>query len=245
MNKLVHMDNYGLYRDNGLICVPANTRANDINRKKLFEVLKNLGFKINVKIVKFLDVELDFDAGTISPYVKLNINIIYVNTKSNHPANVIMQIPKGVERISHNSSAEEIFNLQKKVYEKALKREGHNTVLSFSPPVRPKCTTRRRDVIWFNLPINMQLKTKIGKVFFKLLDKHFLRNSVLAKVLRVTKQLLNIIKRHNTRLLQAERVGKVKTKLCNCRDSNNCPLDGRCLIEGVVYSAKSVIANFF
>lgn len=93
----------------------------------------------------------------------------------------------------------------------------------------------------------MQLKTKIGKLFFKLLDKHLPRNSALAKVFNRSKvtlsysymsNLLNLIKRHNTRLLQAERVEVVKTKLCNCRYCNNCPLGGECQIEVMVYSAK-------
>lgn len=86
----------------------------------LFEVFKNLSFKItfeiNIKKVKFLGGELNLDVGTVLPYLKPNTNIIYVNTNQiKHLANVIKQIPKGIEsRISHNSITEDIFNLKKK-----------------------------------------------------------------------------------------------------------------------------------
>lgn len=69
------------------------------------------------------------------------------------------------------------------------------------------------------------------------MDKHFPRNAVLAKVSNRSKvklsyscksNFLNIIKRHNIRLLQGG-------KNCNWRD---CPLCSKCQVEYAVYSAE-------
>ena len=43
---------------------------------------------------------------------------------------------------------------------------------------------------------------------------------------------------HNKKLLNREKVKEAETtKTCNCRKSNDCPLDGSCLSESVVYKA--------
>lgn len=44
MNEFVHIDNHAIYRGDGLICVLANTRANNVIKKKLFKILKKIGF---------------------------------------------------------------------------------------------------------------------------------------------------------------------------------------------------------
>lgn len=98
--------------------VPADNRANVVIRKKLFKTIKDFGFRITVEvnmiIVQFLDVEFNLSAYTVSPYFKPNTSLKYVNTRFNHPANVIRYIPKGVEcRIFCNSSTKEIFQFKK------------------------------------------------------------------------------------------------------------------------------------
>lgn len=57
--------------------------------------------------------------------------------------------------------------------------------------------------------------------------------------------ILNIIKSHKTRLLQEERFGEAKTKPYNCSNRSNCPLDGQCQIEAVIYSAEVSDGNHF
>lgn len=176
MNELVHKSNHDLYGEDGLICVPANIRANNVIRKKLFRVLEKFGFKYYCRkkyenSLIFFNVKLSLPADTVSLNLKRNTNLKYVNTKSNHTENVIKHITKGVDcRIPRNSSTEKIFEQKKMVYVKALRREGHKTGLILLPPARPKRKTRRRDMILFNLSFNLQLKTKISKPFFKLLD---------------------------------------------------------------------------
>lgn len=119
INKFVHIDSHGLYRDDDLMTVPNNRRANNTIQKKLFKIFKELGFKIMVemdkKIFQYLNAESDLIAGTVSPYTKPNAVIKYMNTKSNHPVSVIRHIPRGVEcKISRNSSTNEMLNYKKK-----------------------------------------------------------------------------------------------------------------------------------
>ena len=55
------------------------------------------------------------------------------------------------------------------------------------------------------------------------------------------KNMKNIIKQHNARVLKnQEHLGK---RSCNCRVKDNCPLDGKCLHECIVYQANVVTNN--
>ena len=75
----------------------------------------------NKKVVDFLDVTLNFKDGTYKPYQKPDIKVSYINGQSNHPPNIIKQLPKTIEqRLSNNSSNERIFNEAAQLYEKAL-----------------------------------------------------------------------------------------------------------------------------
>ena len=50
----------------------------------------------NMKIVNYLDVTFDLNTGTFKPYHKPGNEINYVNVNSNHPPNVIKQIPLSI-----------------------------------------------------------------------------------------------------------------------------------------------------
>ena len=47
--------------------------------------------------VNFLDVTLDLDQDTYEPYTKENNMIKYVHARSNHPHNILKNIPLGNE----------------------------------------------------------------------------------------------------------------------------------------------------
>ena len=69
-----------------------------------------------------LDVTLNLANGTYRPYRKANESLLYINTSSNHPPQVIEQLPTSIsERLSNKSSSEEIFNASKYEHETALK----------------------------------------------------------------------------------------------------------------------------
>ena len=68
-----------------------------------------------------LDVTFDLTNSTYCPYRKPNDHPQYINTKSNHPPNIIKQIPASISRrISDNSSNEDAFNKAKPVHSKQI-----------------------------------------------------------------------------------------------------------------------------
>ena len=69
------------------------------------------------------------------PYKKPNDKLLYINTESNHPPEVIKHIPISInKRLNQNSSNEQIFNSSKKEYEEALKQSGYkNFDLKYDP----------------------------------------------------------------------------------------------------------------
>ena len=90
--------NSGLYRDDGFILLRNVNRQNvDRIRKNVIKIFKEVGFKIeiktNLKIVDFLDVTFNLANDTYRPYKNPNDPLLYVNTSSNHPHQVIKHIP--------------------------------------------------------------------------------------------------------------------------------------------------------
>ena len=95
-------------------------------QKRIIRAFKFLGFKIeistNIRIVNFLDVTLDLSNNSYKPFIKTNQNPSYINVNSNHPKNIIKQIPKAVNlRIGKLSANEKIFKESSKRYIDALK----------------------------------------------------------------------------------------------------------------------------
>ena len=95
---------------------------------------------------------------------------------------------------------------------------------------------RHHKIIWFNPPFSQSVKTNnIGKIFLKLVRKHFPRHHKLHKIFNPNtlklsyccmKNILNIIKQHNATVLATSTTTKL---LCNCRNKDTCPVDGSCL----------------
>ena len=93
-------------------------------------MFKEIGFKIeietNLKIVNFLDVTFNLADSTYRPYRKPNDNLLYIHTSSNHPPQVIKyRLDSIKERLSNNSSNEQVLNSTKPEYEKTLKDSGY------------------------------------------------------------------------------------------------------------------------
>ena len=74
----------------------------DRTRKQLHELFKEEGLKITVDIcggqVDFLDIILDADQKSHRPYKKPNDTPLYINTQSNHPKNIIGNIPDMISK---------------------------------------------------------------------------------------------------------------------------------------------------
>ena len=119
-----------LYRHDGpALLRNLNRQETDKVRKNIIGVFKDIGFSLekenNLKEVDFLHVSLNLRSGTYRPYKKPNDRLLYIYRLSNHPLNVIKQIPNSIqERLSKKSSNEEIFNTTKCEYEDNLKKSG-------------------------------------------------------------------------------------------------------------------------
>ena len=124
--KVTNKKDCGLYRDDGLLIL-RNLNGQQINRmrKNVLKIFKDINFTIdvetNLKIVDFLDITFNLNNDIYRPYKKPN-DLLYINKSLNHPPQIINQLPKIIdERLSRNSSNEEVFNSSKCQYEKALR----------------------------------------------------------------------------------------------------------------------------
>ena len=100
----------------------------------------------------------------------------YIHVESDHPPNIIKQLPISVEkRISDLSSSEEIFMQSKQFYQDALVKSGYTYEIKCNPSVSPVNHRRKRQrkIIWFNPPYSKIVTTNVGKKFLNLIDKHF------------------------------------------------------------------------
>lgn len=248
LSKEIGKPQVGLYRDDGLVIVRnLNGQQTDRTRKKIIKIFKEIGFDIeietNLKEVNFLDITFNLSNGTYKPYKKPNDKLMYINTSSNHPPQVIKQLPTSIsKRLSENSSNENIFNEAKGEYEKALKESGYSNPLQFVPKQQTK-RNRQRNIIWFNPPFSKNVETNIAKKFLQLIDKHFPRTNDLHKIFNrntlkvsysTTENMTQIINKHNKKTTSSNETKT--TAVCNCRDKEKCPLDGtNCMKTSVVY----------
>ena len=193
---------------------------------------------------------MNLENGKYSPFMKPNSTPLYVNSLSNHPPNIIKNLPTMIERrISDISCNEEEFDKAKAPYSEALKKSGYSHELKFqeNPPATSSTTRRRRrNVLWFNPPYNGNVKTDIGRKFFKLLHKHFPPGHNLHKLINKNSVKLSyscmpnvqrLIKSINQRALNEDKVGTTQ-KTCNCRNQSECPLQNKCLEKALVYKAS-------
>ena len=255
----------GLYRDDMLLITYGNGHDTDRLRKDICLIFRNEGLILTCESqastkVDFLDINFDLTEESFKPYQKPNDSLLYINSMSDHPACIKRSLPNMIEhRISRLCSSEMIFKKEKTPYEAALKTAGYNNVnLMYRPEgSQPKKNSRKRNnkrsVAWFNPPFSSIVKTKVGKVFFSILEKNFPKDSPLRKIMNRNYVKLSyccmpnvhsIISGLNRRKMdqyhETDELLKHKGnshKTCNCPKSSSCPLDGNCLIESVVYLA--------
>lgn len=243
---------FGLYRDDGLGALKVTRKSKmEQKRKAIFKMFNKLGLEItidtNLETVNFLDATLSIKDGKYWPYSKPNNNTVYVHTQSNHPPYVLKQIPTSInQRLCEISCDKEHFDRAKEPYEKALKDSGHNAKLKFqdiNTPSTPK-RNRQRKVIWYNPPFNAEVKTNFGQEFLRILDsnfpkQHFLHKFLNRKTVKIgyscTRNMETIIAAHNRQMLNDE---EDKERPCNCRNKAECPLNGKCCTQTVIYRAE-------
>ena len=95
---------------------------------------------------------------------------------------------------------------------------------------------------------NELVSTNIGKQFLQLIEKHFPTDHKLRKCINrnciklsysCTKNMKNIILTHNKKVsTKQNNPAETQTSTCNCRNKQNCPLDGKCKTGAIVYRAS-------
>ena len=109
---------------------------------------------------------------------------MYINKHSNHPPNIINEVPKAIsKRLTSISCNKNVFDRNIGIYNTALKNSGFDQTLTYDEQDEPTSDSvneesnqtrkRKRNIIWYNPPYSMSVKTNVGKIFFKLLRKHF------------------------------------------------------------------------
>ena len=138
LESILSKTNFGLYRDDGLSLI-RNLNGQQTDKKR--KTFKGIGFSIhmqtNLKEGDFLDVALNLQNDTYRPCKKPNDKLLYIHSSSNHPPQIIKQLPNSISEIlSKNSSNQEIFNTAKIEYEGALKKLGYNIDLKYTNNMR-------------------------------------------------------------------------------------------------------------
>jgi hypothetical protein len=253
--KMLGVDS-GIYRDDGLMVTDLAPRGVEQLKKKLSAIFRKEKLEItieaNKKRVEFLDIYLDLDLDEYGPFRKPGDTPVYVHSQSNHPRKVLENIPLGInKRLSRISSSKEIFDKAAPEYEDALRKSGYENKLEYNPD-EGECDSsvpkrkRSRKIIYFNPPYSRDVKTNVGRKFLQIMDKHFPPENPLSKIFnrnsvkmsyRCTANLGRKIAAHNAKILKNVKNEGEDRRMCSCRKKDMCPVDGKCLEEGVVYQA--------
>lgn len=248
----------GLYRDDGLGIFNERPRQIESIKKSICKAFTDNGLKItieaNKKIVNFLDVTLDLQEGTHAPFTKPNNTPLYIHLNSNHPPSITKNIPVAInKRLNEISSNKHLFDNAAPAYQNALRNSGYKHQLAFEQTdisEKPKSKNRKRNITWFNPPFSQNVSTNIGKRFLNIVKESFKNEHPLRKIfnrntLKVSYSCMPNLERkindHNKSIL-----GKTlqsPAKKCNCRTKTNCPMNGECLINNVIYQATVVTDN--
>ena len=192
-----------------------------------------------------MDVTFNLITGLYTPYKTPNDNLLYINTSSDHPPQIIKQPANSIDKIlCENSANEQVFNTVKPVYENASRKSGYKSSFKCSDEIHENNSKKTQSITWSNPPFSHTVKTKVTKSFLRLLDKHFPKSRSLYKIfnrntIKVSYSCMNnvsqIIKKLNKNVSNKK---QKQTNPCNCRNKNECPLNGNCRVQKVIYKCS-------
>ena len=249
-------ESVGLYRDDGLLILKGTGgRQADQARKDLHRMFNEFDLKVTAQInnhqVNFLDVTFNLNEENYHPHRKPNNDPLYIDSRSNHPPNIIKQLPKSInDRLSALSSNEKPFKASAPLYDNALSCINYNIKLEYSDKQKRSAQNsnpkRKRNIIWFNPPYSKNVRTNVTYKFLALIDKHFPKSSVLHKIFNRNSVKVSYscmpnaksnISNHDRRVLN-NKMTSINEKTCNCRAESKCPLEGKFLTTSIVCKAE-------
>ena len=260
LKRYIKKDDSGLYRDDFISVVALSGPQVERLRKNLFNFFGQYKLKItieaNIKATDFLDISMNLETGIHRPFRKEDSVPTYINVNSNHPPHIKQNLPIMIsKRISKLSSNEEVFNEEANLYNEGLRQAGYIEKIHYiqddQPNNQSSSKTRKRKIIYFCPPWNDALASNLGRRFLELVDQCF-KDTPLAKLFNrntvkvsysCTKNMKSIITGNNMKLLRPRPNGNHSVpegneRECNCRSGYPCPVDGKCLRSGLVYSCK-------
>ena len=162
MNK----KDFELFRDDGLGILRTTTGPEtDQKRKSIIKVFKECGlsitYKVNKKIVDFLGVRFNVNGKTYETCRKPNNEPVYINIQSNHPPNIIADIPKAIsKRLTNISCNKNVFDRNVGIYQAALKNSGFDGKITYNDQSEQannvnieeanQARKRKRAITWYN-----------------------------------------------------------------------------------------------
>lgn len=140
-----------------------------------------------MKIVNYLDVTLILTTGKYYPLRKPDNNPLYINTKSNHPASIIRQIPASISTwisslscdpqtlINHHSYTMMPLDPVLPMKQSSMRKTG-------KPQQKRRIEPAHVTLFWFNPRFSQSIQTNVAKSFHPLIDKNFTKSHKLHKI---------------------------------------------------------------
>ena len=189
--------------------------------------------------MNFLDVTLGLTTAKYKPYNKPDNIPLYINVKSNHPLNIMKNLPESISRrINKLSSDKCVFDNSRNLYNNALammilKITSNLTQILARISVEIRTGKERSyGSIFF---IVAMFPPTLVKVFLTILDRHFPKSHKLYKIfnwnnVKISYSSLSnfasIINSHKE--IINNNIPKPCAPTCNCRSKTSCPLNGVC-----------------
>ena len=132
-------DNNSLTEDGHFTVLKPKT---DRKCESITKVFKECGLSIkcavNKIIVDFLDVRFNLNDQTYEPYRKPNNDPVYINKHSNHPPNIINEVPKAIsKRLISTSCNKNMFDRNIGIYNTILKNSSFDQRLTYDEQDKP------------------------------------------------------------------------------------------------------------
>ena len=106
----------------------------------------------------------------------------YTSTQNRTIHHIIKSIPESISRrISTISSNKDIFDGAAPYYNNALSASGYSERIEYKTDTT-STRHRSRNIIWFNPPYSINVKTNIAKKFLNLISKHFPKKHKLHQI---------------------------------------------------------------
>ena len=202
-------------------------------------------------IADFLDVTFNLLDGTYKSYKKPNDQLLCATphqtihkTSDDHKDQIIKQLRISISnRLSNNSSNNQVFDMSKGEYEKA-RRERANKNVSLIYTDKKDIKQKQnlsRNILWFNPPFNNYVSTKVAKQYLNLIDQHFPKSNKLHAIFNrntvktsysCTQNMSSMIESRNKNVINKD-IKKLKS--CNCRLKSECSLNAQCQFTGIIY----------